>query len=184
MNVPYKYNIDSTVQCAEALKMLSIQPTSKMITLDITNLYTNIPSNEAIDLINQKLQETVLGNKNLQDEVIELVKVTIQQNYFESNNMYWQQDSGTPVGSPIASILAEIFLQNLQQKWYPNMINTRNIQYIGRYVDDVLIVYGSALSTAEAILHDHDMHSNILVLYKMETEKNERISFLDLSIYI
>jgi hypothetical protein len=60
------------------------------------------------------------------------------------------------------------------------MINTRNIQYIGRYVDDVLIVYDSALSTAEAILHDHNsMHSKIL--YKMETEKNEHISFLDLN---
>jgi hypothetical protein len=90
MNLPYKYNFDSTVQCAGALKKLNIQPTSKMITLDITNLYTNIPSNEAIDLINQNLQEIVQGNKNLQDEVIELVKVTIHQNYFESNNTYWQ----------------------------------------------------------------------------------------------
>jgi hypothetical protein len=46
--------------------------------------------------------------ENLQDEVIELAKVTIHQNYFESNNMFWQQDSGTPMGSPISSILAEI----------------------------------------------------------------------------
>jgi hypothetical protein len=96
--------------------------------------------------------------------------------------MFWQQDSGTPMGSPISSILAEIFLQNLENKWYPSMINTRHIQYIGRYVDDVLIVYDSALSTADAILHDHnDMHSNII--YKMEIEKNEHISFLDLNIH-
>jgi hypothetical protein len=43
-------------------------------------------------------------------------------------------------------------------------------------------VYDSALSTAETILHYHNnMHSKIL--YKMETEKNEHISFLDLNIY-
>jgi retron-type reverse transcriptase len=139
---------------------------SKIITLDITNLYTSIPSNEVIELINQKLQELGLDSKNLQDEVIELAKVTIHQNYFESNNMFWQQDSGTPMGSPISSILAEIFLQNLENKWYPSMINTRHIQYIGRYVDDVLIVYDSALSTADAILHDHnDMHSNIIFFF-------------------
>jgi hypothetical protein len=96
--------------------------------------------------------------------------------------MFWQQDSGTPMGSPISSILAEIFLQNLENKWYPSMINTRHIQYIGRYVDDVLIVYDLALATADAILHDHnDMHSNII--YKMEIEKNEHISFLDLNIH-
>jgi hypothetical protein len=62
------------------------------------------------------------------------------------------------------------------------MINTRHIQYIGRYVDDVLIVYDSALSTADEILHDHnDMHSNMI--YKMEIQKNEHISFLDLNIH-
>jgi hypothetical protein len=55
-----------------------------MITLDITNLYTNIPSIEAIDLIHQKLQEVVLGDKDLHKEVIELVKITVHENYFES----------------------------------------------------------------------------------------------------
>jgi hypothetical protein len=46
----------------------------------------------------------------------------------------------------------------------------------------VLIVYDSALATADAILHDHNgMHPNIL--YKMEIEENEHISFLDLNIH-
>jgi hypothetical protein len=83
------------------------------------------------------------------------------------------------MGSPISSILAEIFLQDLENKWYPNMINNRHIQFIGRYVDDVLIVYDSALATANAILRDHNgMHPNIK--YNMELEENEYISFLDL----
>jgi hypothetical protein len=182
MDLPYKYNIDSTIHCAEALKKLNIIPTSKIITLDITNLYTNIPSNEAIELVNQRLQVISPDNKNLQNEIIELVKVTIHQNYFESNNMFWQQDNGTPMGSPISSILAEIFLQDLESKWYPSMINTRHIQYIGRYVDDVLIVYDSARVTADAIVHDHNgMHPNIV--YKMEIEENEHVSFLDLNIH-
>jgi retron-type reverse transcriptase len=78
-------------------------------------------------LVNQRLQEIGPVSKNLQNEIIQLVKVTIHQNYFESNNMFWQQDNGTPMGSPISSILAEIFLQDLESKWYPSMINTRHI---------------------------------------------------------
>jgi hypothetical protein len=86
------------------------------------------------------------------------------------------------MGPPISSILAEIFLQNLENKWYPNMINKRHIQYIARYVDDVLIVYDSALATANTILRDHnDVHPNIK--YNMEVEENEYISFLDLNIH-
>jgi hypothetical protein len=89
MYLPYKYNIDSTIQCAEALKKLNVLPTSKIITLDITNLYTNIPSNETIELVNHKLQGISPDSKNLHDEINELVKVTIYQNYFESSNTFW-----------------------------------------------------------------------------------------------
>jgi hypothetical protein len=132
--------------------------------------------------VDHKLQEISPDSKNLYDEINELVKVTIYQNYFESSNTFWQQENGTPMGSPISSILAEIFLQDLENKWYPNMINKRHIQYIGRYVDDVLSVYDSALATANAILRDHnDMHPNIK--NNMEVEENEYISFLDLNIH-
>jgi retron-type reverse transcriptase len=129
MDLPYKYNIDSTIHCAEALKKLNVLPTSKIITLDITYLYTNIPSNETIELVNHKLQEISPDSKNLHDKINELVKVTIYQNYFESSNTFWQQEIGTPMGSPISSILAEIFLQNLENKWCPNMINKRHSIY-------------------------------------------------------
>jgi hypothetical protein len=182
LDLPYKYNINSTIHCAESLKKLNILPTSKIITLDITNLYTNIPSNETIELVYHKLQEINPDSVKLHNEINELLKVTIYQNYFESSNTIWQQENGTPMGSPISSILAEIFLQNLENIWYPNMINKRHIQYIGRYVDDVLIVYDSALATANDILRDHnEMHPNIK--YNMEIEEKDYISYLDLNLH-
>jgi hypothetical protein len=46
--LPFEYNIKNSIQCAENIKELNIQPTHKMLTLDITNLYTNIPINETI----------------------------------------------------------------------------------------------------------------------------------------
>jgi hypothetical protein len=124
----------------------------------------------------------IIISKKLHDEINELLKITIFQNYFVSDNTIWQQENGTPMGSPISGILAEIFLQNLEKKWYPNIINSRHIQYIGRYVDDVLIVFDSALTTANDILLDHNkMHTNIK--YNMEMEENEYISYLDLNIH-
>jgi hypothetical protein len=130
-----------------------------MITLYISHLFTNIPNNEVLDLIKVKLQEDAKWDPNIQKEVIERVNVTINKNYFQSNNRYWQQKSGTPMGLPISSTLDEIFLQNLENEFYPNITSTRNILYIARYVDDVLIVYDPATTKAEAILQDHNnMH--------------------------
>jgi hypothetical protein len=113
MDLPYKH-IDSTIHCAEALKKLNILPMSKAITLDITSLYTNIPCNETIELVNHKLQEIGPDSKNLQDEINELVKVKIHQNYFESSNKFGQQDNGTPIGSPISNILLKSFYKMLK----------------------------------------------------------------------
>jgi hypothetical protein len=42
---------------------LNIQPTHKMPTVDITNIYTNIPINETIELITTKLKD----NTNFDD---------------------------------------------------------------------------------------------------------------------
>jgi hypothetical protein len=39
------------------------------------------------------------------------INVTVNQNYFEFEDSIWQQTDGMPVGSPISSIFAEIFLQ-------------------------------------------------------------------------
>jgi hypothetical protein len=86
------------------------------------------------------------------EEIIELVNVTINQNYFKINNTYWQQQNGTLMGSSVSNVPAEIFLQELENKFYPNIINTRHIQYIAKYDDDVLIIYNTATITAETIL--------------------------------
>jgi hypothetical protein len=66
---------------------------------------------------------------------MELVKTTLNQNYFEFNNAIWHQESGRLMGFPISSILAEISLQNYDTNFYPK-ITRKNIQNITRYIDD------------------------------------------------
>lgn len=44
------------------------------------------------------------------------------------------------MGSPVSRIIAEIFLQKMEEVHYPNMINSRLIKYIGRYNDDISLV--------------------------------------------
>jgi hypothetical protein len=81
------------------------------------------------------------------------------------------------MGSPISSILAEIFLKNLEMKFYPDLIRRRHIQFIARYVDDALIIYDSTKATAEDILADHNnLHPSMK--YNLEVEHNGSINFL------
>jgi hypothetical protein len=80
------------------------------------------------------------------------------------------------MGSPISSILAEIFLQNLETKFYPDLIRRRHTQFIARYVDDILIIYDSSKATAEEILaHFNNLHPSMQ--YNLEVEHNGSINF-------
>jgi hypothetical protein len=85
----------------------------------------------------------------MQNEITNLIKVIIYQNYFKINNTIWQQTIGTQIGSPIPSTLAEM---------YPNLIK-EDMSSTLPHVDTVLIVYNADHTTAEAILYNHkNMH--------------------------
>jgi hypothetical protein len=51
--------------------------------------------------------------------------------------------------------LAEIFLQNLEDEFYPTMMHRRNTIFTGRYVDDILVIYDGNTTTAEDIFDYH-----------------------------
>jgi retron-type reverse transcriptase len=83
---------------------------------------------ETLDIIKTKLQNNIQDDIEWLNEAYHLINVTIKQNYFKVNEKVWQQTDGTPMGSPISSILAEIFLQEIESRYYPNMIkNIHNI---------------------------------------------------------
>jgi hypothetical protein len=108
LDLPRTYNINNSVHCGAKIKKLAASPTYRMVTLDVTNLYTSIPNTETLDIIITKMQDNTIWDE-IRKEVHDLTKVTVIQNYFEYNDSIWQQTDGTAVGSPIASILAEIF---------------------------------------------------------------------------
>jgi retron-type reverse transcriptase len=78
------------------------------------------------DRIRTNLKISTLNSK-IQDELIILIKTIVTQNYFEAENSFLQQHEGTPIGSPISGILAEIFLQYLEEAHYPNFIKKISI---------------------------------------------------------
>jgi hypothetical protein len=48
---------------------------------------------------------------------------------------------GIAMGSPLSSILAKIFLQDLEQNRLNHLLEDKNIVYYDRYVDDLFMIY-------------------------------------------
>ena len=82
------------------------------------------------------------------------------------------------MGSPISGIMAEIFLQHIEDK---HLIDTKNIIYYIRYVDDILIIYDTRHINDNTIQnYINQIHNNIQL--NPTHESNGQINYLDLTI--
>ena len=85
------------------------------------------------------------------------------------------------MGSPISGTMAEIFLQHIENTLVKHLLDTNLILFYARYVDDILIVYDSTLTSPDLITHySNSIHSCLKFTPTME--KNKSLSFLDLLI--
>ena len=94
--------------------------------------------------------------------MIILLKVILQQNYFSFCNNIYQPEKGVSMESPISNIIAEIFLQDLENTHLKQILDKQNITFYTRYVEDILLIYNTKHTTPE-IIHSYvnKIHPNL-----------------------
>ena len=174
------YNIKNSKHLTQLLSNIRINRNAKIISLDIKDMYSNVPTEETIKIIENQL---LLLNSNTDEikQLISMLKITLKQNYFIYNNINYLQLDGLPMGSPLSSLISEIFLQSIENQFIEQLKQQYNILFYGRYVDDILIIYNN----------NHDNTNNILTAFNkihpklkftVESEINNEINYLDLTI--
>ena len=110
-------------------------------------------------------------------EICQLVQLCFEATLFQYNNSYIRQITGTPMGSPVSVVLAEIVMQKIEQLVIPIICD--HIMFWYRYVDDVLACI--KIEEVENILSCVNSINNH-IQFTAEKEENNSISFLDLKI--
>ena len=110
-----KYNIHNSKHLTQLLQKVKINNKSKMISLDIKDMYTNIPVKDTLKIIQQHLQ-TLNHNDHETKQLIALLEASMEQNYFTYDNQFYLQPDGLPMGSPLSSVLSEIYLQEFEKQ--------------------------------------------------------------------
>ena len=151
---------------------------NKINTLDINNLYTNLPTKGIREATKYWLRLSTI-NKAEQEQLVSALRIIKQQNYFQYNNQYYQPSKGVALGSPLSGNLAELFLQYLKKSYIKHWINTKELCFYTRYVDD--IIYDANRTTEKNIVQWFNGIDTKLK-FKLTVENNSCISFLDLNI--
>ena len=70
------------------------------------------------------------------DDILKLIEICLKSTFFQWHNQIYQQIKGTPMGSPISVIIAEITMQMFEKK-----LSARSSivpDFWNRFVDDTI----------------------------------------------
>jgi len=172
------FNVTNSTNLANDLTNLEIHENHRMISFDIRDFYVNITINETINTIKTKLLQ---NNIHITFQMLSLLKLIFSQNYFMFQQKIHQPAQGISMGSPISSLIAEIFLQHYEDANIKQLLDMKSIALYVRYVDDILVIYDTTKINLHTInIYINKIHNNIKLnpTYK----KHNSIAFLDLAI--
>ena len=141
----------SSTEVAHDPRNISINNQHKIITLDIKDPYVNllIKNIHAIT----KFWLSIFNNQpQITQQILELIKTILYQNYFQYDDKYYQPTKGIVRGSPIPSTIAQIYLQYLKETILKHWMGTKQIIYYKRYVDHIIIIINQDVIKEEIVI--------------------------------
>jgi len=97
---------------------MQISEQMKIITLDINDVYVNQSIQGIIQTTKFWLNKNINDNESIK-QTLYMLETIMKQNYFQYNEQLFQPEKGIAMGSPISSIMAEVYLQYIEET-YPH----------------------------------------------------------------
>lgn len=152
----------------------------KMVSFDISSLYTNVPLDETISIILKSLYDTTTTTppKIKRADMKKLLVHATKKSHFLFDGKVYDQIDGVSMGSPLAPLFAEIFLQDFERKHLSSFENI-GILYWKRYVDDTFVLIDSTFSTKVICAKLSQYHRSLQFTGVDEDLITNTLSFLD-----
>ena len=84
------------------------------MSFDVSSLFTNVPIDEAVLFIHEKLlnNETLMDRTNLTpDQISELLQICLHCTYFSYEGVIYEQKEGAEMGSSVSAVVVNLFLR-------------------------------------------------------------------------
>jgi len=176
-----QYTIQNTFTFVQKLIEIPHANDYVLASFDVTNLFTNVPLDETIDIIMNSLFEKsdkVLGFNRMYFK--KLLDIATKDIMFWFNGTLYKQIEGVAMGSPLGPTLANIFMCYNESKWLENCPIEFKPKHYFRYVDDTLLLFKSEDEVNKFLEYLNNQHPNIK--FTCEIEQNGHLPFLDIDI--
>ncbi|XP_072176463.1 uncharacterized protein [Diadema setosum] len=166
---------------AEEISELTFEQGEALVSFDVVSLFTNTPINQSLDIVKDRLhKDTSLKERtNLTpDNIIGLLNFILTTTYFQFNDQVYRQKFGAAMGSPVSPIVANLYMEDLEQTVLSTVPTAIKPRLWKRYVDDILaIVKEECVDQLKDHLNQADVTGSIKFTHEME--ESNSIPFLD-----
>ena len=171
--------VKDSSEFARRMRETRFDENDRLVSFDVVSLFTKVPIAEAIDVIAEHLhQDETLGDRTtLSPETIcQLMKLCLTSTYFQFRNCYYEQIEGAAMGSPLSPVVANLFMETLEEKALSTTTLKPKIWL--RYVDDTFVTWPHG-QQALGEFHSHLNNQNQDIQFTMEEESEGELPFLD-----
>jgi len=177
-SIPHtEYRAKNSFELCVALSNKNIPVSHSLFSLDVVSLFTNIPLNLALDSINKRWEHVQRFTKIIKEDFMMSVEFVLSSTYFTFGNRIYKQIFGTPMGSPLSPIVADLVMRDLEELIL-NSLDIRPTLYY-RYVDDIIL--SAPKDEIQSILDKFNSYHHRLK-FTLETEVNHCLNFLDITL--
>ena len=156
--------VKNSADFVETLLCEKISAEEEMVSFDVKALYTSLPVQRTLAITRERLEldETLAGRTPLfVCEVVQLLKICLESTCFTFQGQFYHLQDGVAKGSPVSSVVANIFMQHFEEKAIraAGMLKPRVWK---RYVDDVFsILLRSSVDRFLANINGIDRNVNV-----------------------
>jgi len=154
-------------------------PRYTLASLDVVSLFTNVPFEYVYEGISNRWHLVEHNTAMSKEEFMDAIKLVLESTFFTFDKITYKLIFGTPMGSPLSPIIADLVLQDLEMKAIERLPFELPLYY--RYVDDVLLA--APVDRLNELLEIFNSFHNRLQ-FTLEIGINNKINFLDVTIIL
>ena len=177
-----EYTIDNSYTFVSQLSDITYDDNIFMTSFDVSNLYTNIPLIETVNIILDSLfanaGDTFIG---MSRSIFKLfLEMCVTNSFFIFNGELFKQTDGLGMGLPLAPTFANIFMSFYERKFLSNCPDEFSPIFYRRYVDDTFVLFRD--KNHAKLFHNYINSQHPNLSFTMEVESDGTLPFLDVTV--
>ena len=113
------HHINSTQDFIEQAKHFKLEAGECLSSYDVSALFTSVPIDPALNIIKDLLvKDNTLKERTVMEveDIILLLEFCLKNTYFSFQGQFYEQVEGAAMGSPVSPIVANLYMEYLEQK--------------------------------------------------------------------